>query len=71
MFEGVTFRIENDCFIVTSGLTGKTLHCKNLNEIRDRQDLIIYVSSILIRKWFTRQMHNMIDRHVELLLNRF
>ena len=71
MFEGVTFKIENDCFIVTSGMTGKTLHCKNLNEIRDRQDLIIYVSSILIRKWFTPKMHNMIDRHVERLLNRF
>jgi len=26
---------------------------------------------ILIRKWFTQQMHNMIVRRVELLLNRF
>ena len=71
MFEGVTFKIENDCFIVTSGMTGKVLHSKNLHEIRDRHDLIIYISSILIRKWFTQQMHNMIVRRVELLLNRF
>jgi hypothetical protein len=71
MFEGVSFKIENDCFIVISGLTGKVLHSKNLHEIRDRHDLIIYISSVLVRKWFTQQMHNMINRHVELLLKRF
>lgn len=71
MFEGVAFRIENDCFIVTSGLTEKVLHSKNLHEIRNRTELIIYVSSIMIRKWFSPKMHNMIVRRVEFLLNRF
>lgn len=70
-FEGVKFEIDNNCFVVTSGITGKPLHTKNLHEIRNRTELIIYVSSIMIRRWFSPKMHNMIDRHVELLLNRF
>lgn len=67
----VSFQIENNCLIVRSDLTKKPIHTKNLIEIRNNTELVIYISRIMIRKWFTHEMRIAIERHVVRLMNRF
>ena len=65
----VSFKIENNCVIVTSQFSKYPLHTKNLIEIRNNTELVKYIADIMIRKWFTHEMRVKIERHVVRLMN--